>query len=135
MPLPPLLSEHPPAVRCVLAVVLPLVGGFLTGAMLGTTPALWAIANVLAFIGGLAGGFDHDGAAAGAKRGALGGVLFGVALVLADATVVDDRVATIADPPLLHPLITTTIGTLLGAAGGALRARAMRRQAAPASAG
>ena len=132
MPLPPLLSEYPPALRVVFAVVLPLAAGFATGLTLGASATLWAIANIIVFFGGIAAGFDHDGAVAGAKRGVLGGLLFGCALVLADAVAVDHRVARIADPPVLHPLITMTIGTIFGALGGALRARVMRHRAAPA---
>jgi hypothetical protein len=60
----------------------------------------------------------------------LGGLIFGLFLVLADATVVDDRVTKIADPAILQAVITTIAGALLGAIGGALRARAERRAAA-----
>jgi hypothetical protein len=43
--------------------------------------------------------------------------------VLADALVVGERVAAIADPAILQVVVTTTLGTLLAVAGTALRAR------------
>jgi hypothetical protein len=131
-PLPPLLSERPLAVRIVFAVVLPIVGGFLTGAMLGVSAAAWVVANVVAVIGGFLAGFDHDTTAGAARRGALGGLLFGSALVLADALVVDDRVATIADPAIGQLLVTVPAGAVLAILGVSTRGKIARRQAAQA---
>jgi hypothetical protein len=132
--LPPLLSERSPALRLALLVLPPLLGGFATGATLGIGVGAWIFANVLATLGGLGGGLEHADRAGAAQRGALGGALFGLSLVLADALVVDDRVATIASPAILQAVITTTAGTLLALAGCALRARIVRRQAAVAPA-
>lgn len=115
--------------RLTMPVVLPLIGGFLVGWTLAGSAALWAVANIVAIIGGVAAGFDHDGAAAGARRGAFGGLLFGLGLVLADATVVDHRAATLPNPAILLAVLTTVAGALLGALGGALRHRAMHRRA------
>ena len=98
--LPPLLSSRPRPVQVGAVVVPPLIGGFLTGATLGWSVGAWVIANVLATLGGFLAGFDHDRFGEAARRGALGGLLFGLALVLADALVVDDRVARIASPPI-----------------------------------
>jgi hypothetical protein len=134
-PLPPLLSERPPAVRYALTYVSPLLGGFVTGAMLGVSVAAWAIANVIAAVGGFLAGFDHADRADAARRGAIGGLLFGLALVLADAAIVAERAAKIADPAVLQAVVTTLAGTLLALAGCAVRARMARRAAvAPADA-
>jgi hypothetical protein len=133
MSLPPLLSERPPAVRAALIVVPALVFGFLTGWSLAASSGLYAVMNVLAALGGVGGGFECDGAAAGARRGVAGGLLFGLAIVLADATVVDTREAKLPDPAIVLAVITAIGGALLGALGGALRARAMRRRAVTAS--
>ncbi|TMM03347.1 MAG: hypothetical protein E6G10_07860 [Actinobacteria bacterium] len=126
-----LLSERPRAVQLTVPVALPLIGGFLTGWTLAGSAGLWVVANVVAILGGVAAGFDHDGAAAGARRGALGGLLFGLALVLADATVVGHRAATLPKPAILLAVLTTVVGSLLGALGGTLRHRAMHERAAP----
>jgi hypothetical protein len=127
--LPPLLADRPPAVRFALTYVTPVLAGYATGTMLGVSGAAWAIANVLATLGGLLAGFDHDDRRDAARRGATGGLLFGLALVLADASVVDARVAAIADPAILQAVVTTTAGTLLALAGCAVRARLARRAA------
>jgi uncharacterized membrane protein len=126
-PLPPLLSERPPAVRVAAVVVAPLVGGFLTGIALGVSAPVWALANVIATIGGFLAGFDHGDLREAARRGALGGLLFGLALVSADALVVDARAATIADPAILQTVVTTLAGVGLALAGCALRGRIARR--------
>jgi 4-amino-4-deoxy-L-arabinose transferase-like glycosyltransferase len=128
-PLPPLLAERPPVVRFALTYVTPVLGGFAAGAMLGVGAAAWAIANVIAVLAGLGAGFEHDDLRDAARRGAVGGLLFGLAIVLADALVVGDRAATIADPPILQPLVTVVAGTLLALGGCALRGRAVRRAA------
>lgn len=127
IPLPPLLSSRPRPVRIAAMVVPPLVGGFLTGATLGLSVAAWAIANVIATVGGFLAGFDHDRLGEAARRGALGGLLFGLSLVLADALVVDDRVARIADPPIAQAVVTTIAGTLLALAGTSVRNRLAAR--------
>jgi hypothetical protein len=127
-----LLADRPPAVRFTLTYVTPLLAGFATGAMLGVSAGAWAVANVLATIGGFLAGLEHGAPADAARRGAIGGLLFGLAVVLADALVVGDRAATIADPAILQTVVTTVAGTLLALAGCAVRARAVRRAAAAA---
>jgi hypothetical protein len=130
--LPPLMADRPAAHRAPLIIVPALLLGFLAGAMLGVSAAAWTIVNIIATLGGIAAGFEHDGAASGARRGALGGLVFGLGLVLADALLVDHREARIADPAILQTVVTTLAGALLGALGGWLRARAIRRAAQPA---
>lgn len=124
---PPLLSERSPSVRVLLLVVMPVLGGFATGATLGVAVWAWVIANVFATLGGFGAGFEHDALPEAALRGAFGGAVFGLSLVLADALVVDDRVAKIASPAILQVLVTLSAGTGLGLAGCALRARIVRR--------
>jgi hypothetical protein len=104
------------------------------GRSLGLGIAAWVVANVIATLGGFGAGLEHDDRGDAVRRGATGGAIFGLSLVLADALVVDDRVATIASPPILQALVTTTFGTLLALAGVALRARIVRRRAAIATA-
>jgi hypothetical protein len=125
--LPPLLSTRPRAVQVGAVVVPPLIGGFLTGATLGWSVGMWVIANVIATIGGFLAGFDHDRLGEAARRGAIGGLLFGLSLVLADALVVDDRVARIASPPIAQAVLTCVIGTLHAVAGAWVRNRIAAR--------
>jgi hypothetical protein len=127
--LPPLLADRPRALRFALTYVSPVLAGFLAGAMLGVGVAAWAIANVVATLGGFGAGLEHDDLGDAARRGAIGGLLFGLSVVLADALVVGDRAATIAHPAILQAVVTTVAGALLALAGCALRARLVRRAA------
>ncbi|MBI5105729.1 MAG: hypothetical protein HZB46_12250 [Solirubrobacterales bacterium] len=129
---PPLFRDHPLPVQLALGVALPVAFGLLTGYLLGVGEGWWIIANVIGIGGGLGAGFDHVGAAEGAKRGLVGGVLFGVGVVLGDALWVDAREATVVEPFGLFPLITATISSGLGALGGAMRARVEAADAAQA---
>ena len=74
---PPLLETHPAPVRFVLAVVVPAVFGAVTGYFLGTSEAIYVVLSVVGIVGGIGAGFDHLGAAAGARRGVLAGGIFG----------------------------------------------------------
>jgi hypothetical protein len=130
MSLPPLLSERPRNVQVALIVIPSIVWGLITGWTLDVSEALYALANLIAIVGGVAGGFECKDAAAGAKRGVVGGLLFGVGILLADAAIVDHREATLPNPAILLVIVTAVGGALLGALGGALRARAMRRRGA-----
>src|SRR5256885_12550157 len=68
----PLLSERPRAVQLTVPVALPLIGGFLVGWTLAGSAALWAVANVIAILGGVAAGFAHDAATPRAAPRAFG---------------------------------------------------------------
>ena len=129
MALPPLLSERPPTQQRVIPIAGPIIGGVLTGLALGVSEGLWALANIIMILGGVAAGFDHLGAAEGARRGLLGGTIFGIALLLTDAISGMSREAKLPDPAILLLIVTIVAGTLLGALGGALRARAQARRA------
>jgi hypothetical protein len=130
MALPPLLSERPPAQQRVIPIAGPLVGGALTGVALGISEAAWIVVNVVMVLGGVAAGFDHLGAAAGARRGLLGGLLFGLALLATHELTGMNAEAKLPDPAILLVVVTTVAGVGLGALGGALRARAQARATA-----
>ena len=127
MALPPLLSEHPRPVQVVLAVVVPAIFGAVTGVFLGISEPVYLVLTLLGILGGVAAGFDHLGAAGGARRGALGGVLFGAAILVAHELSGDEAEAELPEPAVLLVVVTTVLGVLLGALGGRLRARAQRR--------
>ena len=127
MALPPLLSEHPRPVQAVLAVVVPVVFGAIAGILLGISEPAYVVLSLLVILGGVAAGFDHVGAAAGAQRGALGGVLFGSAILIAHEISGDEPEAHLPEPAVLLVVVTTVLGVALGALGGWLRERAQRR--------
>lgn len=125
--LPPLLSEHPRSIQILLAVVLPAVYGAITGYFLGVSEVTYLVLSVIGIIGGIGAGFDHRGAAAGAKRGVLAGSIFGAAILLAHEIHGAEAEADLPDPPILLILITTVLAVGFAALGGWLRERAERR--------
>lgn len=133
MALPPLLEEHPRPVQAVLAVVVPAVFGAITGIFLGISEPVYVVLALLGVLGGVAAGFDHLGAANGARRGALGGVLFGGFILIAHELSGEEAEAHLPEPAVVLVVVTTVLGVLLGALGGWLRARAQRRAGEPAA--
>ncbi len=124
MRLPPLLEDRPRGLQVLLAVVVPVVYGGITGWVLGKSEGAWLVLNLLAAIGGVGAGLDHLGAAAGARRGALGGTLFGAAVLVGHELQGDDPLTSIPHPGILLIVVTVAFGIALGALGGWLRARA-----------
>ena len=124
MKFPPLLAEHPRWVQVSLAVVLPALFGALTGYFLGVSEATYLVLGLLGVLGGIAAGFDHHGADAGARRGFLGGAIFGTSILIAHEISGADPKADIPDPAILLIVLTTVLGVAFGTLGGWLRARA-----------
>jgi hypothetical protein len=127
MRLPPLLSEHPRSVQILLAVILPAVYGAATGYFLGVSEVTYLVLSILGVLGGIGAGFDHMGAAAGAKRGVLAGSVFGASILIAHEIHGADAEAHLPEPAILLVVITTVLAVAFGALGGWLRERASRR--------
>jgi hypothetical protein len=130
--LPPLLAEHPRPVQAILAIVVPAAFGAITGIVLGISEPVYVVLALLGVLGGVAAGFDHLGAADGARRGALGGALFGGFILIAHELSGEEAEAHLPEPAVVLVVVTTVLGVLLGALGGWLRARAQRRVGEPA---
>jgi hypothetical protein len=124
--LPPLLNEHPRWLQFLLAVALPVAYGALTGYVLGVSEGTYVVLSVLGVLGGIGAGFDHLGAREGAVRGALAGLIFGSAILVAHEIHGATAKAHLPDPAILLVVATTALGCLFGALGGYLRHRAMR---------
>lgn len=107
----------------VLAVVVPGLYGALTGYLLGVSEAAYLVLSLIGIVGGIGAGFDHLGAAAGAKRGLLGGAIFGSAILIAHEIHGAEAKADLPDPAILLVVATTVLGAAFGAIGGRLRAR------------
>ena len=115
-------AERPAVEQVVGGLVLPVLFGLWCGVVLGwSAPAYWAL-QVVATIGGLVAGFEHRGARAGARRGVVGGLLFGTSILLGHALAGTHAHASLGAVPALLPAVTAVSGTLLGALGGARRA-------------
>lgn len=124
---PPLLSSLPAPTQATLVVIVPFLAGMVTGFLLSETEAGWWLANLIALLGGIAGGYEHETARSGAKRGALAGVVFGFGIFLADAITDAAPIAEVPEPMILFPLIAAIGGVLAGSLGGRLRSRAAAR--------
>jgi hypothetical protein len=124
--LPPLMSEHPRALQILLIGVVPAVYGAITGYFLGVSEAVYLVLSIVGIVGGVAAGFDHVGAKAGARRGIAAGLIFGAFILIAYEIHGEDAKADLPDPPILLIVVTTVLAVGFAAVGGWARARAER---------
>jgi hypothetical protein len=122
----PLLVDQPRSVQVLLAVVLPALYGALTGYFLGVSESTYLVLSILGVLGGIGAGYDHVGAAAGAKRGLVAGSIFGAAILIAHEIHGAEAKAHLPDPAILLVVITTLLGVAFAALGGWLRGRTTR---------
>jgi hypothetical protein len=113
----------------LLVLVLPAAYGAVTGYFLGVSESAYLVLSVLGIVGGIGAGFDHLGAAAGAKRGLIAGSIFGAAILIAHEIHGAEAEADLPDPAILLVVITTVLAAGFAALGGWLRARATARAA------
>jgi hypothetical protein len=123
--LPPLLSEHPRPLQFVFVVAVPAVYGAITGYFLGVSEVTYLVLSVLGVVGGIGAGLDHATPLEGTRRGALGGLIFGSAILVAHEIHGADATAHLPDPEVILAVLTTALGALFGAIGGWLRARSL----------
>jgi hypothetical protein len=128
--LPPLLNEHPRSLQVFLAIILPAAYGALTGYVLGVSEGTYLVLSIIGILGGVGAGFDHLGAAEGAKRGVLAGLIFGSSILIAHEIHGATAKADLPEPAILLVVLTTLLGAAFGALGGYLRQRAMSKAAA-----
>lgn len=114
-------QELPLAVRVQLAAIGPLLLGAVCGFCLHVSAGAWWGVNAAGAIGGLAGGLEHDSTTAAVRRGLLGGTLFGIGVVIADAVANGQAHAPLPSPTALIIAISATVGMLLGALGARAR--------------
>src|SRR5215218_6029833 len=125
--LPPLMSEHPLAVQILLVGVVPAVYGAITGWFLGISEAVYLVLSIVGIVGGVAAGFDHLGAKAGARRGIAAGGIFRAFILIAHEVQGDEAKADLPDPAILLIIVTTVLAIGFAATGGWIRARAERK--------
>lgn len=119
----PLLADHPRWLQVILAVVVPAIYGAVTGYYLGVSEVTYLVLSILGVIGGIGAGFDHVGAAAGARRGLLAGSVFGASILIAHEIHGAEAKAHLPDPAIVLVVVTTVLALLFGAIGGKLRER------------
>lgn len=128
----PLLLTRPFPAQLILAIIVPVAFGALTGWMLSTSEAGYLILSLLGILGGIGAGYDHAGSDEGFVRGILGGALFGLAILATHSLVDKAAKAHLVEPQWILVIITTVLGGLFGAWGGSLRAKREAKDAAAA---
>lgn len=122
--LPPLLDDRTAGQELALVVIVPSLFGIVTGVMLGVSEAAYLVLALLGIAGGYAAGLEHPGARYGAYRGLVGGMQFGVWILITHDVLFDAAPkAELPEPHILLVAVTTGFGVLLGALGGRRRAR------------
>ena len=104
--------------------MIPAAYGAITGYFLGVSEATYAVLSIIGILGGIGAGFDHLGAASGALRGVVAGLIFGGSILIAHEIHGAEAKADLPDPAILLVVITTVLGAAFGALGGRLRQRA-----------
>jgi hypothetical protein len=132
--LPPLLYSRPPHTEFIVAVVVPIAFGVLTGLVLGWSGGVYALLLVLAALGGLGAGLEHDAALEGTYRGLLGGLLFTTGILVAHGLADVAPKTKLPDPESLLLVINATVGMALGTLGARWRVRLEAGRPAPGTA-
>jgi hypothetical protein len=133
MKLQPLFEDRPVALQLIGGIVVPVVFGIVTGLALGWNGVVyWILVGPLALIGGFLGGTEHDGADEGFVRGLIGGLVYGSFVLLGFEIMDTEPKAYLGEPQVGLVFATTFIGGILGALGGAVRAKLKREPRAAA---
>ena len=127
MPLPPAFEDRSPAVQIIGAVVVTMAFGILTGFALGWNEvAYYVLVGPVALAGGFLGGMEHRGADEGLVRGAMGGLVYGSFVLLGLEILNEEPEAYLGEPQAGLVFVTTIVGAIVGALGGAYRLRRER---------
>jgi len=119
---PHLLYSRPSGEEFVVAVVVPIVYGVITGLTLGWSEPVYLVLSISGIAGGYLAGMEHDVPLEGVYRGLLGGLLFGSSILVAHGVADTAPKADLPDPEALLLVITSGFGVLLGWLGARRRA-------------
>jgi hypothetical protein len=124
MPLPPAFEDRNAVEQIVGAVIVPIVFGLVTGFALGWNEIVYyVLVGPIALAGGFFGGLEHRGTDVGLVRGAMGGLIYGSYILLGLEILNEEPEAYLGEPHAGLVFVTTFVGAILGALGGAYRAR------------
>jgi hypothetical protein len=130
MPLPPAFEDRSAAEQIIGAVVITMVFGLVTGFALGWNEIVYYIlVGPIAIAGGFLGGLEHRGADEGLVRGAMAGLVYGSFILLGLEVLNEEPEAYLGEPQAGLVFVTTIVGAILGALGGAYRVRRERELA------
>ena len=120
---PVLMDSRPPLVQAVLITVPALVFGVFAGVALDLSAAAYYALLVVALVGGILAGLEHDGGGQGAQRGLTGGLVFGAG-VLAGHHLLSRRVTVaLPHPESVQLIVSALFGALLGRSAGSSAGR------------
>jgi hypothetical protein len=124
---PKLLRDRSRPEQIVLGGVVPAIAGAVAGVLVGVSSgAYWGYA-VLAAIGSVVAGFEHQDGWGGADRGLVAGAVYGAALLIVHAIAgTHAKVSLGGFPPFL--VVVTALAGMLLSAGGARLARGQRER-------
>lgn len=126
---PTLFRDRPRPVQIVLGGAVPFAFGAVVGIVLGVSAGVYWVLAVLAGLGAVLAGFEHQDGWGGADRGLVGGALFGLAVLLAHAIAGTHAKVSLGGFPPLLIVIDAIFGMLLGALGGRIARGIRERQA------
>jgi hypothetical protein len=124
---PMLFRDRPRPAQVVLVGVVPLVAGAVAGILVGVSSgAYWGYA-VLAALGSVIAGFEHQDGWGAADRGLAAGAVYGIGLLVAHAIAGTHAKVSLGSFPPFLAVVTAIAGMLLSAAGGRI-ARTQRER-------
>lgn len=128
--MPTLLKDRSNAEEAIIVIVIPLLFGAVTGWVLGLSEPIYLVLSLLGILGGLAAGLEHEYGLEGFYRGLMGGLLFGLGILLANGIIDKEPKAHLPDPEVLLIVITAGFGAALGALGGRIRDGKIKKERA-----
>ncbi|MGO9488484.1 MAG: hypothetical protein ACLQBB_05595 [Solirubrobacteraceae bacterium] len=126
---PVLFRDRSRPVQIILGGVVPAAVGVLAGVLVGVSAAGYWVVAILAGLGAVLSGFEHQDGWGGADRGLVGGAIYGTALLVTHAISGTDAKVSLGSFPPLLAVVTAIAGMLLAALGGRI-ARGQRERAA-----
>jgi len=129
---PVLFRDRPRPAQIALGGVVPAVAGAIAGALVGASSGAYWAYSVLAAIGSVVAGFEHQDGWGGADRGLVAGAIYGIALLVAHAIIGTHAKVSLGSFPPFLAVVTAIAGMLLSAAGGRTARVLRERRTSPA---
>jgi hypothetical protein len=117
----------PLAIQIQLTFITPLLAGAVCGFLLGIDEAAYWACQLVALLGGIAGGSEHPRAAHGVIRGAIAGTMLGMGLLIAHEASGARALTDLPSPTVLIVALTACGGALAGFVGSRLAPMLHRR--------
>ncbi len=115
------MDTRPPAVQVVLLVVPAFIFGIVCGIAIDLAAGAYYALLLLAVLGGIGAGLEHEGGGSGAQRGITGGLLFGTGVIIGHHLLSRRATVALPHPEALELIVAAVGGAIFGAIGGALR--------------